>query len=114
MACQLKKINVDFYCPISTTDVFHIQCCLWQRSAQKVRKDVLNRTCHSRYFLNVCLFVCSGTHYCLQEAVWESGGTLLLLEAEREIFYIHDTHIYCVIAHIFQNEHIHVFENTFI
>lgn len=35
-------------------------------------------------------------------------------KADLEIFYIHNTHIYCVIAPIFQIEHTDVFENTFI
>ncbi len=39
-----------FYGPISTTNVLHVPCCPWQHSAQEVRKYVLNRLCHCRYF----------------------------------------------------------------
>lgn len=39
-----------FYGPISTTNVLHVPCCPWQLSAQEVRKYVLNRLRHCRYF----------------------------------------------------------------
>lgn len=61
----------------------------------------------------VCLFACSGRHYCLQEALWETGQHIAFARG-RTGNNLYSRHSHCVIARIFQNEHIHVFENTFI